>query len=91
MKLHLAIRAYKVGAVFDNYDDGTSQSFDAVTADIVGGDRDGQRLRILVESRSALVREWNKPGETIVASVEPVRLGSQILFATAFRLEAGGS
>jgi hypothetical protein len=91
MKLDLAIRAYDVGAVFDNFDDGSFQSFDAITAEIAGGERTGQLLRILVESNSDLARRWNHPGSVLTATIDPERLATQILSASAFNLEAGGA
>ena len=87
MKFVLAIRAYDVEAEFDHFDDGSFEAFDAVSAEVINGERAGQRIRILVESGSDLARRWNRPGEAITVSVEPERLSAQVLFAGAFTIE----
>ena len=87
MRLKLAIRDYESEAEFDHFDDGSFEAFDVVTAEVVDGAQTGRRLRILVESNSALARQWNRPGETLTVSVEPPRLAAQVLFAGAFSIE----
>ena len=87
MKLTLVIRTYEIQAQFDQFDDGSSEAFDVATAEIVGGEQAGQRLRILVESDSPLAGRWNHPGETLTVTVEPERLAAQIVFAGAFAVE----
>jgi hypothetical protein len=87
MRLVLSIEAYDVATVTEHYEDGTFLTFDSITADIVGGARAGERLRILVESNSALANQWNRPGEVVTVSVEPAALASPIVFAGAFVIE----
>jgi hypothetical protein len=87
MKLTLFIRAYEIQAQFDHFDDGSFEAFDVATAEIVGGERAGQWLRILVESNSPLAARWNRPGETMTVTVEPDLLDAQIVFAGAFTVE----
>ena len=87
MKLVLVIKAYAEGAVFDHYDDGSFAAFDSVTAEIVGGERDGAVLDILVEPASDDARRWNRPGRKLRVSVPPERLDDQALFAGAFTIE----
>jgi hypothetical protein len=88
MKLKLAIRGYETEAEFDHFDDGSFEAFDVITAEVVEGAGAGQQLRILVESNSALAKQWNRPGETLTVSVEPPRLTAQVLFAGAFSIES---
>ena len=87
MKLNLIIRSYEAEAEFDHYDDGSFEAFDAITADVVSGQRAGKRFRILVESNSDLARRWNRPGATLAVSIPPERLAAQVLFAGAFSLD----
>lgn len=87
MKLVLAIHAYEREAQIDHFDDGSFEAFDVVTADVVGGERAGQRLRILVESNSPLAKRWNRPGKMLTVSVDPDRLAAPVLFAGAFTIE----
>ena len=87
MKLELAIHDYAKGAVFDHYDDGSFASFDAVTVEIVGGERDGEQLVILVEPGSTDAKRWNRPGATLQAAISPERLDLQTLFSGAFTIE----
>jgi hypothetical protein len=89
MKLELAILSYDASAVFDDYDDGSHAAFDAVEAEIVSGERKGEKLRILVKSDSPAAKLWNRPGGTLAVSVEPKQLSAQVLSAGAFTIEAG--
>ena len=87
MKLLLNIRSYESNAVYDQFEDGSFEAFDVVTAEVVNGPKAGSMLRIFVETGSALAARWNKLGETLRTSVDPVLLDSQIIFAHAFRFE----
>lgn len=88
MTFDLAILSYDPNAVFDDYDDGTYAAFDAITAEIVSGERQGEKLRILVKNGSPTAALWNRPGQTLKVSIEPERLAAQVLFAGAFTIEA---
>ena len=87
MKLKLAIRAYDAEAEFDQFDDGSFEAFDVISAEVVDGRQAGQRLRILVESNSPRAKLWNRPGEVLSVSVAPDQLAAQVLFAGAFTIE----
>jgi hypothetical protein len=90
MRLVLAIRDYAPGAVFDHFDDGSFATFDAVDAELVGGEREGERLHILVEPDSDDAGLWNRPGQTIEVSIRPELLASPTLFSAAFTIEGEG-
>jgi len=87
MKLVLTIRTFDAKAQFDHFDDGSFEAFDLVMAEVVGGERAGQTLRVLVESDSPLAEQWNRPGTTLTVSIDPDRLAAQVLFAGAFTIE----
>ncbi len=87
MKLELAIWSYDESAIFDDYDDASHAAFDVVIAEIVSGERSGEKLRILVESGSPAARLWNRPGHKLRVSIDPEHLAAQELFAGAFTIE----
>lgn len=85
VRLNLVIRDYRAGVVFDHYDDGGSEIFDVAEAEVVAGDRTGQRLRVLVPSESPEAGTWNRPGERFEVGIDPDLLdGGATLFAGAF-------
>jgi hypothetical protein len=88
MKLELAILSYDASAVFDDYDDGSHVAFDAIEAEVLSGERKGEKLRILVEGDSPAAKHWNRPGQKLTVLIEPEHLTAQVLFAGAFTIEA---
>ncbi|HYE29048.1 MAG TPA: hypothetical protein VEA61_12570 [Allosphingosinicella sp.] len=85
LRLDLVVCDYRVGAVFDHYDDGGSEIFDVAEAEIVAGDRSGRRLRVLVPSETAEAKAWNRPGARFEVGIDAALLdGGSTLFAGAF-------
>ncbi len=90
MELTFEITNYQVDAMFDDFDDGTSQIFDVATVRVLSGDLTGRTYHVYVLSGTPEVELWRQTGSTLSAEVNPDDLKSDdILFSGAFTLGEG--
>ncbi|GAA0289190.1 hypothetical protein [Rhodovulum strictum] len=91
MELNFEIIAHQHDAMFDDYEDGTSQSYDVATIRILTGPQTGRTYHVYVPSGGPESEAWRQTGSALAADVRPEDLGDQdVLFSGAFVLKEGG-
>lgn len=90
MEMTIEITGYQEDVMFDDFADGTSQSFDAATVKVVSGTLTGNTYHVYVPAGSPDAAVWRQIGSQLSADVKPEDLrDADIIFCGAFVLKEG--
>lgn len=91
MDLTFEIIAHREDAMFDDFADGASQSYDVATIRVLSGPLSGRTFHVCIPTGAPESGLWRQTGRRRAAEVRPEDIeGQDILYSGAFTLKETG-